>query len=528
MSLRIRPHRSTARPALLLGAAGAAVFGLAWLPTGLASLTPVGFFLMLRGLALLDSPRDALRFGLVVGLVRYGVMAHFLLVLGTFSPWAVLFYPATILYILPQAALESWGAVWLERRFCVSRTLAFPSIWIVLEKLRTLTDLSLPADLTAHGLGAAPAWLLPSRWLGPFGVTATAFAVAWIADRAWRLRHRRALAVGGLAIASLVWALPPMLGAPVRPIPSEASAGIRIGIVQPFASAEDKLRRERWPAGWERIEAASARVARGVDLVIWPETARPGPLLWKDGDRPRDPEVARIAETIGVPILYGADIARFENGHPVAIYNSAVLVRPGDDRVEWYGKQRLLPFVEGVPFADHVGVDPSRRRATGTRKSAIAFLGNFRPGPELTIFEVGSARIGALICYEGMYPQFARAYRNRGANLLVLLTNDAWWGRSTFGPWHAAMLASRAVEVDLPIVRAANSGISELVLPSGEVPSRTELLGNDDLTVEAFPARGEGTPYSRWGDGPVFAVLFALCVASRRRVRAESSTARPS
>lgn len=490
--------------ALGLGAAGAVVFGLAWLPAGLSPLTPIGFLLMLRGLSHVETPRDALQYGLVLGVVRYAVMAHFLLVLTSFSPFAVFFYPVTILYILPQAALESWGALWLERRAGLPRALGFPAIWIVLEKFRTLGDCSLPADLTAHGFGPAPAWLTVGRWIGPFGVTAVAFAFAWLADRAWSSRRRPVI----LAALAVGWAAP-FAAAAWSPGPSPAaSPSLRVGVVQPVATAEDKLRRERWPAMWERIEGLTARAAQGSDLVVWPETARPGPLLWREGEAPRDAEVARIANRIGIPILYGADIARIENGRPVAIYNGAALVRPGDDRVEWYGKQRLLPFVEGNPFAGVLGLDPARHRPAGSRKSAIAFLGNFTSGPEPTIFAVGPARLGVLICYEGMYPALAREYRKRGANALVLLTNDTWWGRSAFAPWHAAMLASRAIESNVPILRAANSGISSLVLPSGRVAVETDLLDVTVMHATLTPGPDEATIYARSGD-----VLVGLLVA---------------
>jgi len=519
----------TNRRAVWLGSAGAIVFGLSWLPTGLAPLAPVGFFLMLRGLSLVESPRDAVRYGLIVGGVRYAVMSHFLLVLARFSPYAALFYPATIAFILPQAILEAWGALWLERRAGVPRSIGFGATWIVLEKLRTLSDLSLPADLVAHGFGLCPAWLSVSRWLGPFGVTAVAFAAAWLADKAWRARASR-VASAWLAAAALAWSVPPALDAWLTDAAAATTGpSLRVAIVQPFAAADDKLRKERWPAMWERIESMTVSAAQGADLVVWPETARPGPLIWREGNAPRDPEVARIAARIGIPILYGCDIGRLENGRPVAIYNGAALVRPGDDRVEWYGKQRLLPFVEGIPFARALGLDPARRQGSGSRKSVIAFLGNFSPGPEQTIFEVGPARIGVLICYEGMYPAFAREYRKRGANALFLLTNDTWWGRSTFAPWHAAMLAARAVEENVPILRAANSGISSLTLPSGRTSAKGGMLETGVLNVTLPPSQNGPTAYARYGDGIVVALLVFLGVAAvRGRVAPRISSARPS
>ena len=84
-------------------------------------------------------------------------------------------------------------------------------------------------------------------------------------------------------------------------------------------------------------------------------------------------------------------------------------------------------------------------------------------------------RIGVLICYEGMYPSLGRAYRAAGADALLVLTNDSWWGRSVFPAWHARMVSARARELDLPVLRAANSGVSSMTDRFGATRASTSM-----------------------------------------------------
>jgi apolipoprotein N-acyltransferase len=208
----------------------------------------------------------------------------------------------------------------------------------------------------------------------------------------------------------------------------------------------------------------------------------------------------------------------------VALYNGAALVRADGSFGGWYGKQRLLPLAEGVPFGKLLGLDPRRRAREGHRRGYLSLLGNFTAGPEPTIFEVGPARIGVLISYEGMYSQLARSYRQRGANVLAVLTNDIWWGHSTFAPWHARMIATRAVEEDVPAVRAANNGVSSVTSGRGVIGPRTKLDEVRTITVELTPGPpGAGTFYTRYGDWILWILPLAPLAAwliTRRGARA--------
>jgi apolipoprotein N-acyltransferase len=171
-----------------------------------------------------------------------------------------------------------------------------------------------------------------------------------------------------------------------------------------------------------------------------------------------------------------------------------------------YHKRYLVPITERVPIA-------------GPRWIRSRFFGGFTPGTALPVYELrkrGSDRVlrfGALICFESAFENLARGYRRGGAEFLVNITNDAWFGR-TFGPYqHAAHVVMRAIENRVGIARAANSGISAFVDPLGREHQRTALDVRTFETREILTAEGL-TLYARLGDwvGTLSLLATALLV----------------
>ena len=138
---------------------------------------------------------------------------------------------------------------------------------------------------------------------------------------------------------------------------------------------------------------------------------------------------------------------------------------------------------------------------------------------------MGDARIGVLICYEGMYPALARAYRRAGANALVVMTNDAWWGKSLFAPWHARMIASRAREVDVPVVRAANTGVSSATNRLGHFVEGSDMDRKLALELPLAPTRTGPTVYASSGEAFVI-LMFVGIVAAFLNARLRALRAR--
>ncbi|RMG47775.1 MAG: apolipoprotein N-acyltransferase [Acidobacteria bacterium] len=529
-------RRGSARAHLWLAVAAGVAGGVVWLPLGLAPLAPLFGFLYARALRCASGGRQALAVGFWCGLARYAVGGHPILWLTRLSPLAVAFYAVAVLYIVPSSLLEAWGGYWLERRTGFPRGLGTALLFTLLGHLRTFGDLSLPADRVAHAFGGSPGWLEATAYGGPALIALAASLSGALLEEAWHRRRARRLSAMLASAGAVLWiALPATAGA-LKRLEPPAGAAIRVGIVQPSVPVQDKIDPRRAAAHWPELRRLTREAAAGTDLVVWPETARPGRVMWEWPGPFRDPEMEAVAREAGVPILYGCEIVRIDRARRlVHLFNGASVAWPDGRRSDWYGKQRLLPLAEGFPFARYLGLDPAKRHRTPGRHSLLTMLGNFTPGPRPTVFAVGPARIGVLICYEGLYAQLARAYRRAGANVLAVITNDAWWGHSVFPLWHARVVAARAQELGVPVIRAANNGISSLTDREGRMLARTRL---DEVTVLRGNLRLGGPPFGaffRWGDLSAAAAGLALAVLAgwaafgpRRRSHASGAARRGS
>jgi apolipoprotein N-acyltransferase len=208
-----------------------------------------------------------------------------------------------------------------------------------------------------------------------------------------------------------------------------------------------------------------------------------------------------------VPLILGSidwQDAPSGSSYDYYVHNAAFFVDTGSLAFLPYYKIRLVPFSEAMPFE---GAVPILSRVN---------LGeaDFHPGTDQTIFQIGpSVRAGPLICYESIFPDFVRNRVRRGANLLVNITNDGWFGRSS-GPRHHAMMARmRSIENGVPLARCANSGISMFVDPLGRVLGQTGLYERTVL-VRAIPRYTLPTVYTRFGDWFVLLCAGAIFAAA--------------
>lgn len=201
-----------------------------------------------------------------------------------------------------------------------------------------------------------------------------------------------------------------------------------------------------------------------------------------------------LAADVRVPLLVGVPDAETD-GKKVSYLNSAFLVESGGVRGR-YDKMHLVPFGEYVPL----------KRLLFFVEAIAAEIGDFTPGRQVAILPLEGARFGTVICYEVIFPDLFRRFVAEGASFMTNITNDAWFGDSGGPVQHLAMVPLRAVENRIAIARAANTGISAFVLPSGAIQGTLPLGTRGTLRAD-LPLRRGHTFYTRFGD--VFAYACA-------------------
>jgi apolipoprotein N-acyltransferase len=243
---------------------------------------------------------------------------------------------------------------------------------------------------------------------------------------------------------------------------------------------------------YERLarQAAAARPS----LIVWPETAVP---FFLRREPELGPRVRALAAETGVPMLMGSP----DVGEDGLLYNSAFLVGTDERLLGRYDKRHLVPFGEYVPL----------RQVFFFLDKLVTGIGDFGRGHAATVFDTGRGRFSVMICYEVIFPAEVRDFTRAGAQFLVNITNDAWFGRSGAPYQHLAMAAVRAVENGTYLVRAANTGITAIIAPSGEILRETPLFTEAAMTGTIRLRQGQ-TPYSRYGD--VFAWGCVFCVVA--------------
>ncbi|MGK7346339.1 MAG: apolipoprotein N-acyltransferase [Candidatus Nitrospinota bacterium M3_3B_026] len=247
-------------------------------------------------------------------------------------------------------------------------------------------------------------------------------------------------------------------------------------------------------------EAAAA----GAEVVIWPETAAP---FYFGQDSTRDSVMLGLARSAGVPVIFGAPAFKRDDGD-VKSYNRAWIVRP-DGLAEKYDKVRLVPFGEYVPF----------KKALFFVERMVTAIGELEPGERVSLLHVGDYAVGAQICFEIIFPEYSREIARLGGAAVVNITNDSWYGRTAASRQSLAMGVFRAVENRIPVLRAAQSGISAIVEPTGKITAETGLFVETTLMGSFTQRSGPLTIYTRTGD--LFAWMLvaasAVFVAAARR-----------
>ena len=463
-------------------------------------------------------PRAAFRWGWWYGLATNALVLYWMVVaLWHFTPFSALGYLASIAVLGLLTAIMFWFVVRIRLGAPgVPLWVVFPVGWTALEWfIGHQGDVRFPWLGLGTSLADSP---LLVQWADIAGARGVTLWLAWcnvvILEAALDVRRasyvvRRVAPVVGTVVLALGYGVWREKTLPVRDV------GI-VGLVQPNEGFKEKWDPAHADSVMAKLFSLSGQLLAGTprpQLLVWPEAAIPGYFL----NQPEwDAQISAFVRENRMPLLTGGLHAEPEQAGGYRIYNAAFFYDSTGDRQRYaiYAKQYLVPVTERVPFV------PVRlfRAIPGLAR----WSGGYRPGHELPVYPASVGRFGVIICYESAFEDLPRKYRARGADFLVNITNDAWFGRTTAPRQHKSHLVLRAIETRMGVARAANSGISEFVDPLGRAYDPTEL-DTDAIVTGRLRTSDVVTLYVRLGDwvGTLVVVLTLIGVAFlvKRRFR---------
>jgi len=283
-----------------------------------------------------------------------------------------------------------------------------------------------------------------------------------------------------------------------------------VGIVQPNVDPWDKWEgantfTSRWNQALWYLELIRSQRTDSLDLAVLPESAI---LLNLPSFHEQYKQFRTILDSMNIAIVSGyAKVIYYDKDNaPVSSsilkgtnirydsFNSIFLAEPQMIETQSYSKMRLVPFAERIPYAEHVTflIEPLRWGVG---------ISNWGKGTDSTIFS--SRKLGtrflAMVCYESIFPEFVASFVNKGAEFLVFITNDSWWGNTSGARQHHQYAILRAIENRRWVVRCANGGISSFIDPLGNVYDKTEMYVQTYIQHKITPLT-EKTFYTKHGD----------------------------
>jgi len=392
----------------------------------------------------------------------------------------------------------------------------FPIFWVTYEYAYMLTDASFPWLTLGNGLSHFNLFIQIADVIGALGLSVIIVFINLFLFKAYNFyKTHRKLSYIYTTAAFILFAIPLVYGVFRISSFKLSENKVKIGLIQP-----DLDPYEKWAGGnlndfaEEYFSLSKKAVNSGAEFLVWPETAFPVYLF--SGNYPGT--VGRIYDFLNknnVQLLTGMpDIIYYRLGDEIppdakinkagtfnyATYNSVILADPYSVELQRYGKMKLVPFGERVPFVDalpflgsmikwgvglsgwNVGHDTSVFNVSiykpVVKNQAAPFLAPVVPEKKMTF------KVNGCVCYESIYPTFLAEFTRKGSQLIAVVTNDSWYGNSS-GPYqHKEISVLRAIENRRSVIRAANGGISCYINPLGITESATKMYTKNYLVAD--------------------------------------------
>ncbi len=485
---------------------------LAWVAVGLLTLASFRAKLSVAPL-----------YGLLNGLAFYPLSVPWMDVVmrqyGDVGPWT----SAGILGLVALVgglitAIFSTGVALASHRSRARACVLAPCLWVALEFARALLPIiAFPWNLIGYAASGNLPLVQLTALTGIYGLSFVvagygaffAYAILAGTQRAWK-----ALLVTTAALVLVAFGGRYFIP---RATPHYVAHLVQTNFEQYYTYPPDWM--QRHVQALDQLHDISVDAAkREPGLIVWPEV--PAPFTFQDPNFAVRAE--QIARDAGSDFLVGIVDWRRNADHQWQATNSATLLNPAGQRVFTYDKIHLVPFGEYVPL---------RRWLTFAGK-LVSGIGDFTPGHEYSVGQLAGGKFGVYICYEGVFPGLVRHFTANGAQLLINISDDGWFGRSSASAQHAMMERVRAVENRRWLLRDTNNGYTIDVDPYGRTVAElpTDIRGQLDAP---YGFRSEMTPYARFGNWFAWlcvmasAGLMGASILGGRNRRNGASTERP-
>lgn len=418
-----------------------------------------------------------------------GVISIFLLILLT-------------AYLSLYFALFSYLWRWLIQPLDFLEILIAPALWVSLEYLRGILFSGFPWELLGYSQYRHLSLIQISDITGVYGVSFIIMMANVVFFRfSVNLSKRKGEKgfkeiIGLLIIICLIWFYGQNKMTELEK-KAAASKTYKIALVQGNIRQDLKWERHFQEETLQIYSDLTRQTKKDKpDLIIWPETAAP---FFFQNSFPWQSRLFELASQMETPLLFGAP-AFTRQGAKINYHNSAFLISPQKEILGRYDKIHLVPFGEYAPLSGLLGFT----------RDIIGAIGDFTPGQGVFNLSLPWGKFGVLICYEIIFPDLTRQFAAQGAQFLVNITNDAWFGLTSAPYQHLSMATLRAVENRIPIARAANTGISAFIAENGQIVHASGLFTREVL-LGKIKINNKQTFYSCYGD--IFA-LACLTISS--------------
>ena len=458
------------------------------------------------------SPRTAFRMGFFTGLIHFLSLLYWLVpvmrtygYLPAYLSVAILFLFASVLAVFIALFATGFTAI-------AKKPLWIPPVitvlWVALEYVRSFIFSGFPWGYLGHSQFNNLHLIQISDIFGVYGLSALIaianagifLSLLYFSKKRWQEREiTKRLMVVSLIAFSVGITLTLAYGYQrLKTIDNliATSPKARIAVVQ--GNIDQAI---KWDPAFQietikKYNRLSSKInIQRPDLIIWPESATPFYFLFDV--KPSEMVFEGIRQTATDYLIGSPSFKRTKDA--IQYYNSAYLIRPDKKHMSRYDKTHLVPFGEYVPF----------KKWLPFLGKIVAQVGDFKTGEEGKTLRWEKELLGVQICYEIIFPNLSRALVKNDASLLINITNDAWFGK-TSGPYqHFSMAVFRAVENRRALARSANTGISGFIDPAGRVVESTALL-EEAAIIGSLPMLKAKTIYTNSGD--LFAQLCLVIV----------------